>query len=94
MFETTVAYMKFKFRAVVQLARVQEPSEIEARIEDRPIGLIGRPFAKSPALLNDSTLTGKRRSIDQPMFRTKVKQMEKQFADRLRATFENAQEAG
>lgn len=53
MLETTIAYKKFRFRVVVQLARLQEPSEIEARIEGRPIGLIGRLSAKSLTLLND-----------------------------------------
>jgi carbon monoxide dehydrogenase subunit G len=109
MFEATVAYMKFKFRVVIQLARLQEPSEFQARIEGRPIGLIGRLSAKSLTLLNDpssetnamysvdSTLNGKGRSIGQPVLRTKVKQMERRFAERLRATFApvttNAQEA-
>jgi carbon monoxide dehydrogenase subunit G len=103
-FETTIAYMKFKFLVIVELARVQEPSEIEASIEGRPIGLIGRLSAKSLTVLKDegsetkvtysvdSALTGKLGSIGQPVLRAKAKQLEKQFAERLRAAFAPAAE--
>jgi carbon monoxide dehydrogenase subunit G len=96
--------MKFKFLVIVDLARVQEPSEIEAKIEGRPIGLIGRLSAKSLTVLKDagyetkvtssvdSALTGKLGSLGQPVLRAKAKQMEKQFAERLRAAFAPAAE--
>src|ERR1044071_10221631 len=32
-FETKVAYLKFRFNVTVEVTRTQEPSEIEARIE-------------------------------------------------------------
>lgn len=99
MFETKVAYMKFKFAVTVEITRIQEPSEIAADIEGRPLGLVGRLTAKSLTVLRDagsatdvtysveSTLAGKLGSIGQPVLRAKAKDMEKQFAQRLRAAF-------
>ena len=42
-FETRVAYMKFKFAVTVEVTRLEEPSEIEAKIEGTPLGVVGRP---------------------------------------------------
>lgn len=98
-FETQVAYLKFKFNVTVEVTRTQEPSEIEAKIEGTPLGLVGRLTAKSITRLEDagsetkinysveSTLTGKLGSIGQPVLRSKAKAMERQFAERLRAAF-------
>mgnify|MGYP003332351284 CR=1 FL=1 len=41
-FETKVAYLKFKFSVTVEVTRTEEPSEIEAKIEGMPLGLVGR----------------------------------------------------
>jgi len=99
LFETKVAYLKFKFRVIVELTRVNEPSEIEARIEGAPLGVVGRLTAISSTKLEeagsetkvtytvDSVLAGKLGSIGQPVLRAKAKEMEKQFAARLRAAF-------
>ncbi len=35
-FETKVAYMKFKFKVTVEVVRAEEPSEIEAKVEGTP----------------------------------------------------------
>jgi hypothetical protein len=98
-FETKVAYMKFKFAVTVEVTRMQEPSAIEARIEGTPLGVVGRLTARSVTRLEDagaetrvsysveSTLTGKLGSIGQPVLRSKAKDMEKEFAKRLRAAF-------
>jgi carbon monoxide dehydrogenase subunit G len=98
-FETKVAYMKFKFAVTVEVTHVEEPSEIEAKIEGTPLGVVGRLLAKSVTRLTDlgdktkvtyaveSTLAGKLGSIGQPVLRAKAKDMEKQFALRLRAAF-------
>jgi carbon monoxide dehydrogenase subunit G len=98
-FETKVAYMKFKFAVTVEVTRLEEPSEIEARIEGTPLGVVGRLTARSTTRLADagnetrvsyaveSTLTGKLGSIGQPILRAKAKEMEKQFANRLSAHF-------
>jgi hypothetical protein len=98
-FETKVAYMKFKFAVTVEVTRMQEPSEIEAKIEGTPLGVVGRLTAKSLTRLEEagsetkvtysveSTLAGKLGSIGQPVLRSKAKDMEKEFAKRLRAAF-------
>ena len=72
---------------------------IEAKIEGTPLGVVGRLTATSRTHLTeadgqtviaysiDSTLAGKLGSIGQPVLRAKAKDMEKQFAARLRAAF-------
>ena len=98
-FETKVAYMKFKFAVTVEVTRIEEPSAIEAKIEGTPLGVVGRLTAKSITTLTEagdetkvtyaveSTLAGKLGSIGQPVLRAKAKEMEKIFANRLRAAF-------
>jgi carbon monoxide dehydrogenase subunit G len=98
-FETKVAYMKFKFAVTVEVTRIEEPSEIEAKIEGTPLGVVGRLTARSVTRLSEagdetkvsysveSTLAGKLGSIGQPVLRAKAKEMEKQFATKLRAAF-------
>jgi carbon monoxide dehydrogenase subunit G len=83
----------------VEVTRAEEPSAIEAKIEGTPLGVVGRLTAKSITRLEDagtetkvtysveSTLAGKLGSIGQPVLRSKAKDMEKQFAQRLRAAF-------
>ena len=97
-FETKVAYLKFKFAVTVEVTRM-DVDAIEARIEGVPLGIVGRLVAKSTTTLIDagaetkvsysveSTLAGKLGSIGQPVLRSKAKDMEKQFAARLRAAF-------
>src|SRR5262249_57385323 len=46
-FETKVAYMKFRFAVTVELVRVEPPSEIEAKVEGVPLGVVGRLTARS-----------------------------------------------
>jgi carbon monoxide dehydrogenase subunit G len=98
-FETKVAYLRFKFNVTVEVTRVEEPSAIEAKIEGIPLGVVGPLTAKSMTGLEDagsetkvtraveSTLAGKLGSMGQPALRAKAKDMEKQFAARLRAAF-------
>ena len=98
-FETRVAYMKFKFNVTVEVTRIDAPGVIEAKIEGTPLGIVGRLTAKSTTTLTEagdetkvvyaveSTLAGKLGSIGQPVLRAKAKDMEKVFADRLRAHF-------
>jgi uncharacterized protein len=98
-FETRIAYMKFKFNVTVELTRVEPPSEIEAKVEGVPLGVVGRLTARSIMHVLDagdetkvryeteSTLAGKLGSIGQPVLRAKAKEMEKQFAKRLQAHF-------
>lgn len=98
-FETKVAYMKFKFSVTVEITRIQEPAEIAASIEGNAFGLVGRFTAKSLTVLQDAgstttvtysveaTLAGKLGSIGQPVLRAKAKDMEREFARRLRDAF-------
>lgn len=100
MFETKVAYLKFKFAVTVEVTKMEAPGVIEAKIEGTPMGMVGRLTAKSTTTLTEagdetkvvyaveSTLAGKLGSIGQPVLRSKAKDMEKIFASRLRAAFE------
>jgi uncharacterized protein len=98
--EAKVAYMRFNFKVSVVLTRLAPPDEIEAKIEGTPLGVVGRLTATSTTRLTeadgqtliqysiDTTLTGKLGGIGQPVLRSKAKEMEKQFTERLRAAFE------
>ena len=100
-FETKVAYMKFRFKVAVEVTRMDQDA-IEARIEGTPLGVVGRLTATSLTRLTDmgaetrinysveASLAGKLGSIGQPVLRSKAKDMEKEFAKRLRAAFAQA----
>ena len=99
LFETKVAYMKFKFKVTVVVVRAVAPREIEAKVEGTPSGIVGRLAATSLTRLTDvgdrtkidyeveAALTGKLGSLGQPVLRAKAKEMERQFAARLAAAF-------
>lgn len=103
--ETRVAYLKFKFRVAVEVVRTDPPREIQAKIEGVPHGMVGRLTATSLTRLleqDDATkvsyeveaaLTGKLGSLGQPVLRSKAKEMERQFTQRLHAAFPQASEA-
>jgi len=105
-FETKVAYMKFSFKVAVAITRAEPSREIEAAVEGAPLGIVGRMTASSVTTLTevgdetkidyaiDATLTGKLGSLGQPVLRSKAREMEKQFAARLRAAFESGGNAG
>jgi carbon monoxide dehydrogenase subunit G len=98
--ETKVAYLKFSFKVNVDVVRAEEPREIEVKVEGTPLGVVGRLTATSITTLTetgdetkiayaaDTALTGKLGSLGQPVLRAKAKEMERQFAARLRAAFE------
>jgi hypothetical protein len=102
-FETKVAYMKFRFKVTVEVTRAAPPAEIEAKVEGTPLGIVGRLTATSLTRLSDApvdggtgtridyeveaALTGKLGSLGQPVLRSKAKEMERQFAARLAAAF-------
>ena len=104
-FETKVAYMKFRFKVTVELTRADPPRQIEAKVEGTPLGIAGRMTATSMTTLSeaggetkidyavDASLTGKLGSLGQPVLRAKAREMEKQFAARLRAAFAQAEAA-
>jgi uncharacterized protein len=99
LFETKVAYMKFKFKVTVQVVRAEAPRQIEAKVEGTPLGIVGRLTATSQTTLSetpdgtkieyavDAALTGKLGSLGQPVLRAKAKEMERHFAARLAAAF-------
>jgi len=104
-FETKVAYMKFSFKVTVELTRADPPDAIEAKVEGTPLGVVGRMTATSVTTLReaggdttiayavDAALTGKLGSLGQPVLRSKAREMEKHFAARLAAAFEQNAEA-
>jgi carbon monoxide dehydrogenase subunit G len=105
--ETKLSFMRFKFRVLVDLPRIDPPGEIEARIEGTPLGFLGRLTAVSVTALTEAdgvttlgydmevALTGKLGSLGQSVFKAKATEMTRQFAERLRARLEGpACEAG
>ena len=98
MFETKIAYMNFKFKVAVEVVKLTI-DEIAAKIEGTPLGVVGRLTATTKTTLVeagndtrisysvDATLAGKLGSMGQPVLRSKAKDMEKQFANRLRERF-------
>jgi carbon monoxide dehydrogenase subunit G len=103
--DTKVAYLKFKFNVAVEVVRADPPREIEAKIEGTPLGLVGRLTARSVTRLAeenggtkvsyevDAALTGKLGSLGQPVLRAKAREMERAFAERMRAAFAGSKSA-
>jgi carbon monoxide dehydrogenase subunit G len=99
LFETTVAYMTFRFKMKVEMVRLDRPNAIETRIEGSPAGMVGRLSATSITQLADdgagtriryaieSVLAGRLGSLGQPVLKAKARDMERQFVARLRAAF-------
>jgi hypothetical protein len=97
--ETKVAYMKFSFKVSVEFTKILAPERIEAKIEGTPLGVVGRFTAVSVADLVeagnetlvkysiDANITGKLGSMGQPVLRSKAKEMEKGFVEKMRAAF-------
>jgi carbon monoxide dehydrogenase subunit G len=99
--ETKVAYMKFTFKVSVEVTGIAPPDRIEAKIEGTPLGVVGRFTAVSATDLVeagdetlvrysiDATITGKLGSMGQPVLKSKAREMEKKFAERIRAAFQS-----
>jgi carbon monoxide dehydrogenase subunit G len=97
--ETKVAYIKFKFDVAVEVTKVEPPQTIEAKVQGTPHGIVGRLSATSRTTLieeNEATrvqyeieaaLTGKLGSLGQPVIRSKAKEMERHFVEKLGAAF-------
>ena len=95
-FETKIAYIKFKFEVAVEMTRADRPEAIEAKIEGKPHGIVGRLSATSGAKFVEkdggtaiqyaieASLTGRLGSIGQPVLKAKAKEMERQFVHNLR----------
>ncbi len=101
LFETRVAYMRFKFKVNVEMTKAVAPEAIEAKVEGTPTGVVGRLTATASTQLSedggqtvihysiDALLAGKLGSIGEPVLKAKAKDMEKQFTQRLKAAFVN-----
>jgi carbon monoxide dehydrogenase subunit G len=99
LFETRVAYMRFKFKVSVEMTKAVAPETIEAKVEGTPMGVVGRLTATAATQLTedggqtvihysiDALLAGKLGSIGEPVLKAKAKDMEKQFTQRLQAAF-------
>jgi uncharacterized protein len=97
--ETKVAFMKFTFKVSVEVTKLSPPDRIEAKIEGTPLGIVGRLTAVSVTDLIDAggetlvkyaidaNITGKLGSMGQPVLKSKAKDMEQKFADKMRAAF-------
>src|SRR5215469_3082961 len=97
--DTKVAYMKFIFKVSVVVTRLMPPERIEAKIEGTPLGIVGRFTAVlttdlidagSETLVRyaiDANITGKLGSMGQPVLKSKAKEMERKFAEKMRAAF-------
>jgi hypothetical protein len=104
-FETKIAYIKFKFEVGVEMTRAERPDFIEAKIEGKPHGIVGRLSATAQAAFVEqgaetairyaieASLTGRLGSIGQPVLKSKAKEMEREFVGRLRAGFASAAQA-
>ena len=98
---TKLSFMRFKFKVTVEITRLESPAEIEAKIEGKPLGFLGRLTAVSVTTLAeangetilhytmDVALTGKLGSLGQSVFTAKAKEMTQHFADNLRAALES-----
>ena len=98
-FATKIAYIRFEFEVTVNVVRAERPRMIEARIEGKPHGVVGRLSAISAASFEDeegatkiaynieANLTGRLGSIGQPVLKSKAKEMERQFVEKLRGAF-------
>jgi len=101
-FETKIAYLKFRFNVTVEVTKM-EVGEIGAKIEGKPMGMVGRLTATSSTTLTengdethiaysvDAALAGKLGSMGQPVLRSKAKEMEKVFVARLRERVSQAE---
>ena len=97
--DTKVAFMKFSFKVSVEMTNIAPPDRIEAKVEGTPIGVVGRFTATSIADLSeagdatvvkytiDANITGKLGSMGQPVLKSKAKDMEQKFAEKMRAAF-------
>src|SRR5262249_46572754 len=92
-------YMKFTFKVSVEVTRLTPPERIEAKIEGTPLGIVGRFTAVSTTDLIDAgsetlvryaidaNITGKLGSMGQPVLKSKAKEMEQKFTEKMRAAF-------
>ena len=55
MLETRIAYLRFNFKAVVDISRkLSPPEQIEAKVEGTPLGVVGRLTATATTRLSET----------------------------------------
>jgi uncharacterized protein len=98
--ETRVAYVKLKFAVSVEIIEIDEPFRVVAKVEGSLVGMVGRLTATSAANLDEVPggtvvnyelnvgMAGKLGSIGQPVLKSKAKEMERQFASRIKMIFQ------
>ena len=98
-FVTKIAYIRFEFEVTVAIAQAERPNSIQAQLEGKPHGVVGRLTATSAARFEDdgagtkviydieANLTGRLGSIGQPVLKSKAREMEKHFVGKLREAF-------
>jgi uncharacterized protein len=96
---TKIAFIRFTFAISVELSDMVAPSRVVAKAEGTPLGVVGRLTSIATANLTeadgstkvaydiDVALAGKLGSIGQPVLRSKAKEMERVFVERLHAAF-------
>jgi uncharacterized protein len=96
---TRIAYIKFNFAIAIEIADIVAPSRVVARAEGTPLGIVGRLTALATADLAetegqtevtyeiDVSLAGKLGAIGQPVLRSKAREMERSFVEKLHAAF-------
>jgi len=104
LFETKLAYIKFKFEVAVEMTRAERPNAIEAKIDGKPHGIVGRLAAVATSSFAEkdggtaiqyaieASLTGRLGSIGQPVLKAKAKEMERQFVQNLRTRLQTTVE--
>lgn len=96
---TKIAYIKFTFAVAVEFVEKTPPEKIVAKAEGTPLGVVGRLTSIASATLTergettqiayeiDVAIAGKLGSIGQPVLKSKAKDMERTFVQRLNAAF-------
>lgn len=99
-FVTKLAYINFKFAVEVEMTRIESPNRIEAKVEGKPLGIVGRLSATASTTLAekadetlisyniDATLAGRLGAVGQPVMKSKAKEMELMFVKNVRAAFD------
>jgi carbon monoxide dehydrogenase subunit G len=99
--QTRVAYIKFTFEVAVALVERIAPSRVVAKVDGTPKGIVGRLTATARADLDDAAdgsqtlvryemdvaLAGKLGSLGQPVLKSKAKEMERGFVQKVNAAF-------
>ncbi len=98
-----VSFITLNFKVVVEVVRIEPPSEIEAKITGQSIGIVGHLAATAGLKLADAGggrtaityttqvgLTGKLGGLGQPVFKAKSVQLGAEFAANLKAAIEKS----